>query len=44
MVLTAKAVTHLRFSDVTADGTITIKIGQNGSVSSLTTVSGTVAT
>ncbi len=42
--VSAKAVTHMRFSDNTANGTITIKIGQNGSVTSLTTVSATVTT
>ena len=42
--VSAKAVTHMRFGDNTVDGTITLKIGQNGSVSSLSTVSGTVTT
>ena len=42
--VTAKAVTHLKFGDVSNDGTVTLKIGQNGSSSSLTTVTGTVTT
>ena len=42
--VSAKAVTHARFGNVSSDTSISIKIGQQGNPSSLTTVTATVTT